>query len=99
MPAVAADHDQIRFYLVSKGMDFRFRATEDEVLVSWRDVKRLSKFFEMCPGRFLYLLLDSGQIHWNVATVSEAQGFDDVSTAQFSSASSSQRTGTLRYMP
>ena len=99
MPAVAADHDQIRFYLVSKGMDFRFRATEDEVLVSWCDIKRLSKFFEMCLGRFLYLLLDSGQIHWNVATVSEAQGFDDVSTAQFSSACSSQCTGTLRYMP
>ncbi len=80
MPAVAADYNQVRFYLIGKSMNFSFRATEDEMLVFWSDAKSFSEFFKMCLGCFLYLFLDSGQIHWNITTVGEAQGFDDVGT-------------------
>ena len=80
MPAMATDHNQVRFYLIGKGMNFSFRASEDEMLVFWSDAKSLSKFFKMCLGGVLYLLLDRGQIHWNITTVGEAQGFDDVGT-------------------
>lgn len=99
MPTMTADHNQVRFYLIGKGMNFSFRASEDEMLVFGRNAKGFGKFFEMCPGSFLNLFLDRGQIHWDVTTISKAQRFDDVGTTQFRATRRSQRARTLRHMP
>ena len=82
MPAVTADDDQICADLASQRMYFRFWPAKDQMLVIRRNIQFGGEFREVALRSHLNLLLYGGQVHRDIATVGEAQWFDDMETAE-----------------
>ena len=99
MAAVAADDDEIHFPGLRDPVYFAFRAPEHQVLALRRNAETIGELGKVRPGLLVNLFLHGRQVHGNVASVGQAQGFDDVYRVQFGIEGGSDGDGGGRHLP
>lgn len=64
--------------LFRNAVDFALWSSEDQVLLFFRYPKLFAKFRQVNFGLILNLILHRRQVHRDIASVSRAQGFNDM---------------------
>ena len=91
--AVGAHNDEVATDFLGDAVDFRFRSTEDQVLALLRNLQGGAEIPELALGLLVNLVLHAGEIHGNIAPVSEAEGFNDVQHGHYCTAGRSKGLG------
>ena len=79
---MAAHHDEVGIEFGGQGVDFDFRPPHNQVAVFRVDAVGRAEALQLLAGLLVNLVLDTGEVHGNVAAVGKAQGFDDVDQVQ-----------------
>ena len=97
MSTMISYNNDVRVGVFRHALNSAFRSTEYEMLVFVCNVDGRAKLTEMRLCLFLNRVLHRGQIHWNVATVRNTKGFNDMDNIERGSETLSDSQCLLGY--
>ena len=95
VPAVTAHDNQVGAEFLGFGVDFHFGSAHDDMAMLFIHAVVLGKTLQLLTGLLVYFVLDSGEVHGDVATIGEAERLDDVNDMQLGAGVISNSAGSL----
>ena len=83
VPAVCSHDYHVNFFRFGDPVNFDLRGSENELLAVLGNAEVLGERGQVGSCLVVDLILHRGEVHWNLAAVGEAEGFDHVDDVQF----------------